>query len=1136
MSSILKTDIFATTDVRLITDDRSRAGDHYNYAWWSGKGISQRIAGVLIPFLPEARSTDASRGMRSDVQAQKLSDFIDEFQRVIQALSDPNTLASFGDLLRPIYTYDLRICKTTFTANGEFNANAPLKILILVKGIVFAGFGGRNYDETDRYLDRDISEILNRLCQLLPNDVNYKIISWVPNRSSNDKTPLRVRDEHELSPEEVGIGSPTTVGLRFNVEVRRSTVLNADYYPHDLENLDNIIGRDYFREYSKNPNFFVDCNYSNNNLQREYALPQPWFSFPSDFLGVCKALYASSQPIVFSVRVHPTLLTRAEKIGIKEILKRYKPKDGADKSVFKNEAFPLALERLEKLLSSRRLYQVITQVASDSRENALTVANAYIAERRPMDRLLTDDFRASLVFPLCVVENNIAKYNMRYLDFLPWGAAGNFFLTRETAKGSIDGLSLPDNLPPLGYKYFEVDQTADQNVTQLYLSNYLTDSILKALDRPSVFVDRDQEFDPRLKRLRYLATESELAGIWRLPLPPPGGFLGLTSKRPNPFEQIPAQTPANGDAVSLGKVQIRGVDSDAEFRVPFAPWTDDKKVFGVAGLGDRSIVVAGSPGSGKTNFCISFLRQIAGLLPETSPNAKRDRPCPFLVIDPTRGNEFRSLMNRELNKTEPTRNVLTFTVGDSRYPYNSFCFNPFQVPPGVSVQSHICRMLSCFKAAYEMWDPLPAIFDMALRLAYEKRRRDWWEEKEIKAGRSSRAWSPSFDFPECANEPFPNLKDVMEAMGKGDEEEPYYTHKSEEPKYSVMHDQKAMWGGTTENAHTIVASTYLRLKNIFDNYDDVIGGAKPGRPSVDLKKLLEHPAILEFGSIGDSQALALIMSFFISALAGYIEGRGTPKEGRRHMLVLEEAHRLLEGGGGSGKSGNSKAQAAEDINNMLAEVRKYGQGVMIIDQRPGSLIGGVIDNAYMVMLHRLNEEKGFAQFSNQLNLNPDQQAYVRSELMPGQMVALDRRTGTPVLLRPANENTDAEKRTDELINEWMKDRVQYVYSNTTDEKSSSENPFESKNKAGESNDGELMNIIKARLDEFNANPVKESACSLLKSVLQFYNSLRGENVLINAPDKEIARVFKSVFSAQRKTRFEIDANTEGLFDRIKQLL
>ena len=46
-------------------------------------------------------------------------------------------------------------------------------------------------------------------------------------------------------------------------------------------------------------------------------------------------------------------------------------------------------------------------------------------------------------------------------------------------------------------------------------------------------------------------------------------------------------------------------------------------------------------------------------------------------------------------------------------------------------------------------------------------------------------------------------------------------------------------------------------------------------------------------------------------------------------MLIEEAHRLLAGGQTEGAGGKS----SEDLNVLLAEIRKFGQGVMILDQR-----------------------------------------------------------------------------------------------------------------------------------------------------------------------------------------------------------
>jgi hypothetical protein len=249
---------------------------------------------------------------------------------------------------------------------------------------------------------------------------------------------------------------------------------------------------------------------------------------------------------------------------------------------------------------------------------------------------------------------------------------------------------------------------------------------------------------------------------------------------------------------------------------------------------------------------------------------------------------------------------------------------------------------------------------------------------------------------------------------------------------TVMYEQREKWGGETENAATIVASTFLRMNNLRESFGHIIGAGQSDEPLIDLEKVLDRPVVMEMGMVGDSQALSLIMAFLLACLRGTIETTG-PELRRKaranggewmNMLVIEEAHLLLsaESGGGGSEAGNSKAQAAEDVNNMLAEVRKYGQGVMLLDQRPGSLVGGAIDNAYVICMHRLNEEKSFSQFSKLLNLTPDQQRFARTELRPGEMLTLDRRSGLPVLVRPPNERTDTKRLDDEAMREEMAPR------------------------------------------------------------------------------------------------------------------
>lgn len=928
----------------------------------------QEAVALYVPYLPEPRSADVGRGARADVFARHVAGFARTFQRVLQVLVRPHVRQQIGAAERdvPFITFDLRICGGGVPGKRVPKPGPrlpePPRIVVLIKGVIDAS---GEPEQSYLVLRKTLGEISDSFVALAPTELTAVPVRWV---GECHKPLVELKGGCALvRPEGIGLGA----GYSHSIEVRRALagsvgVREGKWAVHRQAAL----------------------------ADPALALPLLWPESAPDGLVTCSALLARHSATVLSIRVQPSRLTTLESQAVRERL---------DHLVNGREPRGAAIDTLKVLQQQRDLFQCVVQVSSECESTAAMVGQAFISEHvlGGARRSVTSEARR-----LCSVrtvfhdERVVAEYNLRNIEMLPWGCAWQEALTAAMSCGN------PTSAITLRSAAADCGGADDRSVNPALYSP--TSEERHHLELPEVFLERDVEEDPRLSRIRSLLSIGELLSVWRLPAVPPGGHPGLQSRYPNPFEQLPEPTPPNGDAISLGNVQWRGLDTETEFRVPFI-----KRSFDVAGVSDRSIVVAGSPGSGKTNFCLWFLKQLWQRQASGECCVPPVPKTPYLVIDPTRGNEFRKLIDVDSD------DVVLFTVGDPRT--SPFCFNPFKVPRSVSVQSHISRLMACFRAAYEMWDPLPAIFEMALRRAYEAKRRDFWKAREEsrigKNGGRVRTWEASIDFSEDESEPFPQLLDVVHAMGKG-EKEPGPPYEKYEGERTVMSEMKEMWGGGTENAHTIVASTYLRLKNLSDNYDSIIGGPAEGRACVDLRKLMERPAILEFGMIGDSQALALIMSFLVCSLAGTIEGRDSTDatNPKRHMLVLEEAHRLLAGDHGGGKQGSSaKAQAAEDINTMLAEVRKYGQGVMIIDQRPGSLVGGVIDNAYLVALHRLNEEKGFRQFVQQLNLNADQQRFVRSELKPGQMVVLDRRSGTPVLLRPQDLGTDSQKSLDEYI-------------------------------------------------------------------------------------------------------------------------
>ena len=72
-------------------------------------------------------------------------------------------------------------------------------------------------------------------------------------------------------------------------------------------------------------------------------------------------------------------------------------------------------------------------------------------------------------------------------------------------------------------------------------------------------------------------------------------------------------------------------------------------------------------------------------------------------------------------------------------------------------------------------------------------------------------------------------------------------------------------------------------------------------------------------------------------------------EGLRHVIVIEEAHRLLR----AGREGRASAHAVELFASMLAEIRAYGEGLVIADQIPAKLIPDAVKNTALKVVHRL---------------------------------------------------------------------------------------------------------------------------------------------------------------------------------------
>jgi DNA helicase HerA-like ATPase len=312
------------------------------------------------------------------------------------------------------------------------------------------------------------------------------------------------------------------------------------------------------------------------------------------------------------------------------------------------------------------------------------------------------------------------------------------------------------------------------------------------------------------------------------------------------------------------------------------------------------VFVSGTTGAGKSSTIRHVLRQVAR------------SGVPFLVVEAAKS-EYRSL----LNSPSLRRTLRIFTAGDETV--SPVRINPFEFPDGISVGVHLDLLKALFTASFGMWSPLPQILERALHEVYADR---GWDITTS----TNRRLGPA-DPRELA---FPTISELVE---------------------------KTEWiirnlGYSGEITSNMRAALVTRLSSL------LVGGK--GRmldvqASTSDSVLFGAHSILELERIGDDEDKALVIGLILIRLAERRRAQRSPARRLGHILVLEEAHRLLsrQAGTTGPEQGDPKQKAIETFVNLLAEVRAYGQGIIIADQVPTRLVPEVLKNTNLKITHRL---------------------------------------------------------------------------------------------------------------------------------------------------------------------------------------
>lgn len=302
----------------------------------------------------------------------------------------------------------------------------------------------------------------------------------------------------------------------------------------------------------------------------------------------------------------------------------------------------------------------------------------------------------------------------------------------------------------------------------------------------------------------------------------------------------------------------------------------------------------------------------------------KEHHIPFLVIEPAK-NEYRALVQSipDLQVFTPGKNFIS-----------PFVYNPFVPPKNVKLETYKSTLKTAFAAGVSMTTPLDKIFEEAINNCYSDFR--WLDT--YTTDNKGKIFNIT-DFIKCFQQTFDEI-------------------------------------GYTGDAKNIGRAGVVRLNslvNLFDNYY-----------SIPIEDLLSKPTIIELAAIENAEQKALIISLLLLSVLSYVNANYVGEGGLKNVILLEEAHVLLDSNMNLGQGEANPSSIAQGlIKRMLAEIRSYGVGLVIADQSPRKVGTDVVALTDMKVVFRLVEAADKQIIADSSNMS-DAMIQRMSKLKPGE--------------------------------------------------------------------------------------------------------------------------------------------------------
>lgn len=353
---------------------------------------------------------------------------------------------------------------------------------------------------------------------------------------------------------------------------------------------------------------------------------------------------------------------------------------------------------------------------------------------------------------------------------------------------------------------------------------------------------------------------------------------------------------------------------------------------------NKHVFVCGITGSGKTNTVKKILESVNE---------------PFLVIEPVK-KEYRNIK----------KDIEVYTMG--RPEINCIKMNPFYVPMGISLQQHIDSLKDLFSASFSFYGPMPYIVEKCLYRIYEKK-----------------GWNLTFGLHSYYLEE--NKNNLSEELFDNSKLEEFYKTISHKYLFPNMQDLKDDVNYYINNEMTYEGELKGNIEGaIKARIDSLCVGAKGymfnTNDMFDFDIIFNQNSVFELEGLADDSDKAFALGLLIIYINEYrqVDKEINNKKGLKHLLVIEEAHRLLKNVSTEKNEdiGNPKGKAVEHFTNMLAEMRSYGQGVIVAEQIPTKLAPDVIKNSSNKIVHRIIAKDDQEIIANTIGIYPEDAIYL----------------------------------------------------------------------------------------------------------------------------------------------------------------